>query len=59
MDYPRQQLVDVLRRAGMADLADEVLNTLPDPVDDKSMAQFCVAHDLSQGSLIDRMGGSP
>jgi hypothetical protein len=59
MAYPRQQLVDVLRRAGMGDLADEVQETLPDPIDDTSMAEFCVAHGLSQGSLTDLMGGSP
>lgn len=59
MDYPRQQFVDLLRRTGMADIADEAAKTLPDPVDDKSMAEFCVAHGLSQQSLVDLMGGSP
>jgi hypothetical protein len=59
MDYSRQKLVDLLRRAGMPDLADEAQETLPDPVDDTLMAKFCAAHGLSQESLIDRMGGSP
>jgi hypothetical protein len=43
----------------MTDIADEAAKTLPDPVDEKSMAEFCVAHGLSQQSLVDLMGGSP
>lgn len=33
MQCSRQQLVEILRRTGYPDLADEALKALPDPVD--------------------------
>lgn len=55
----RQKVATVLRRAGMADAADDALVTLPDQATDKDLEQFCVAHGLSAASLMERMGGSP
>jgi hypothetical protein len=43
----------------MHEVADLAESTLPDPVDDKALNQFCVTHGLSQASLMDRMGASP
>lgn len=59
MDHSRQQIVQALRHAGMHDLADLAEKTLPDPVDSESADEFCAAHGISIGSLMDRMGGSP
>ena len=59
MDLSRQQVINILRRAGLADLADEAGRTFPDPVDSDVVTQFCVAHGLSRQSLMNLMGGSP
>lgn len=58
MEYSRQHVVQVLRRAGMREFAD-LAETLPDPVDNKSLDQFCAAHGISRSFLMDRMGASP
>ena len=59
MDYSRQQIVQALRRAGLADVAEAAQESLPDPVDAKALDHFCAKYGLSPQSLIDRMGGSP
>lgn len=59
MESSRQHVVHVLRNAGMRELADLAETTLPDPVDSKSLDQFCDAHGISGSSLMDRMGASP
>jgi hypothetical protein len=59
VDLPRQQIVKAFRHAGMRELADLAETTLPDPVDDKSLSQFCTAYGVSRSSLMDRMGASP
>jgi hypothetical protein len=57
--YPLKHLVSVLRRTGLAEVADEAERTLPDPVDSETADRFCAAHGLSKDSLMNRMGGSP
>ena len=59
MEPSRQHVVWVLRNAGMRELADLADKTLPDPVDNKTLDQFCAAHGISASSLMDRMGASP
>jgi hypothetical protein len=59
MALSRQQIARLLRRAGLEDAAADALATLPDQPDVKDIEQFCVAHGLSAGFLMDRMGGSP
>jgi len=54
----RQEIVGVLRRAGLSDLATEAAS-LPDPVSSEEIAEFCKAHGLSVEWLTNRMGGSP
>lgn len=59
MEYSLQHFVSMLRRAGLAEVADEAQQALPDPVDTDTVDQFCTAHGLTKDSLMDRMGGSP
>ena len=60
MAVSRQQVVEVLRRVGLNDLAAAALATLPDPIEDKDAQRFCAENGvLSIGQLTDRMGGSP
>jgi hypothetical protein len=59
MSESLQHVVTVLRRAGLAQLAEEAQRTLADPVDRKDLERFAATHGLSPESLTDRMGGSP
>jgi hypothetical protein len=59
VDYSRQQIVEMLRRAGMNEIADTAEATLPDPVDGKILDQFCTAQGVTLSTLTDRMGASP
>ena len=59
MPYSRQQVVKALRHAGMHEIADLAEKTLPDPVDSKTLDQFCAANGISRSFLMDRMGASP
>jgi hypothetical protein len=59
MELSRQHVVWVLRNTGMRELANLAETTLPDPVDEKSLDQFCAAHGISRSVLMDRMGASP
>jgi len=55
----RQHVVDVLRKAGLPEMADEALRDLPDPVDSEEVAAWAVPYGINMGELMDRMGGSP
>jgi hypothetical protein len=59
MQIARQQVIDVLRTAGLPDVADEVVGSLPDPVDYDRAAQFLARYGITKDELISRMGGSP
>jgi hypothetical protein len=59
MEYSREHVVDMLRRAGWSDLADEASRVLPDPVDIDRLAAWGMQHGLSHDDLISRFGGSP
>ena len=59
VDLSRQEIIQMLRRAGLADVAAAARTSLPDPVDSKALDQFCGRYGLSRQSLIERMGGSP
>jgi hypothetical protein len=43
----------------MTEAAAEARRTLPDPVEQAELDQFCRDHSLSAQSLMDRLGGSP
>ena len=55
----RDMTTDVLRRAGLANVAAAAQKALPDPVVAKVLDRFCARYGLSKASLTDRMGGSP
>jgi hypothetical protein len=56
--YSRQQIVEVFRRAGMDDIADAALATLPEQVDYETVDKFCAAHHLTVGFVMDRLGST-
>ena len=55
----RQHVVDVLRTAGLPELADEALQDLPDPVDSEQVAAWAAPYGINMGDLVSRVGGSP
>jgi hypothetical protein len=59
VDYSRQDIVNMLRRAGLNEIADTAEAALPDPVDGKILNQFCTSQGVSLSTLTDRMGASP
>jgi hypothetical protein len=59
MQVARQHVVDVLRTAGLPQVADEASRSLPDPVDMERAAQFLQRYGITKDVLISRMGGSP
>jgi hypothetical protein len=59
VDVSRQRIIQMLRRAGLPDVAVAAQTSLPDPLDSKVLNRFCAKYGLSRQSLTDRMGGSP
>ena len=59
MRLTRQHVVDVLRKAGLPQMADVALRDLPDPVDSEQVAAWAVPYGVSMDELTSRMGGSP
>ena len=59
MQLTRQHVVDVLRKAGLPQMADEALRDLPDPVDSEQVAAWAMPYGVSMDELTSRMGGSP
>ena len=57
--YSRQHVVDLLKRTGHPQLADEASRVLPDPVDINRASAWLMRHGLTHDELISRMGGSP
>jgi len=59
MQYSRQQVVDMLRRCGYAQLADEASRVLPDLIDPDQLEELSSKYGDSINDLISQMGGSP
>jgi hypothetical protein len=57
--YSRQEVVDLLRKAGFREAADEAMRELPDPVDLEFLEEWGGRHGITRDILISRMGGSP
>lgn len=55
----RQHVVDVLRTAGLPEMAEEAVRDLPDPVDSEQVAAWAVPYGVNMGDLASRVGGSP
>ena len=59
MKVARQEVVDLLRKTGFPEAADEALRVLPDPVDLDDAAKLGAKYGITRDELISRMGGSP
>ena len=55
----RKHVVDVLRQAGLPEMAEDAMRDLPDPVDSEQVAAWAVPYGINMDELTSRMGGSP
>jgi hypothetical protein len=59
MPYSRQWMVDLLRRLGYTQEADDALREMPDEFDFQQIQEFADRHGIYRDELISQMGGSP
>jgi hypothetical protein len=59
MQVTKRQIIEVLRTAGLPQVAEEANRTLPDEVDMEVAAEFVGRYGVTRDMLISRMGGSP
>ena len=57
MQYSKQEVVQMLRRWGYEQLADEALRDLPDPVDVDELRDWNMRHGLTRDDIISNIGG--
>jgi hypothetical protein len=57
--YPRQEIVRIMRRTGYGELADEAERVLPDPVGVDQLEAFANSHGVNREDITSAMGGSP
>lgn len=58
MQYSKEHFASTLRRTGFAEVADEAIRVLPDPVDEHQIAAFLAPHGITLDELVSRMGGT-
>jgi len=59
VQYSRQEIVDMLRKAGLREVADKAAAELPDPVDLADVERWAEVHGVTKDMLISQFGGSP
>ncbi len=57
--YNRQHVVDMLRRMGLSEQAEEAMRELPEQFDLQELQKWSARHGITRDDLISRMGGSP
>jgi hypothetical protein len=59
VQYTRQEVVRMLRKAGFRAAADEAMRDLPDPVDLDHVQEWGIQRGITRDDLISQVGGSP
>ncbi len=59
MPQDRQWIIDLLRRLGYTQAAEEAARELPDPVTLEELTKFGNRHGISRDEIMSQMGGSP
>ena len=57
--FSKRHVIDVLKRVGLTELAEEASRVLPDVVDADQLEEWALQRGISHDDLISRMGGSP
>jgi hypothetical protein len=55
----KHEIVQMLRNAGLPQVAEEAERSLPDEVELERAAEFGARYGITRDMLISRMGGSP
>jgi hypothetical protein len=58
VEYTRQHVLDVLRRAGLVEEAEQLAASLPDTIDSEEAAELLMPYGITKDELVSRMGGS-
>ena len=59
MQYSREHVVDMLRRAGLRNAADDAMLELLDPVDLDDLQDWAMKRGITRDAMVSWMGGSP
>jgi hypothetical protein len=59
VQHSRQEIVDLLRKAGLPEAADKAMAELPDPVSFEDAENWGIQYGITRDLLISQMGGSP
>jgi hypothetical protein len=59
VQYSREHVVDMLRRAGLREAADDAMLELPDPVDLDELQDWAMKRGITRDAMVSWMGGSP
>jgi hypothetical protein len=59
MEVTRQQVVYVLRRAGLWEEAEQAESSLPDSLDLDQVEAWGLAHGITLDTLVSLLGGGP
>ena len=59
MQVTKRHIVEVLRTAGLPQVADEANRSLPDEMTLERAQEFVGRYGITKDQLISRMGGSP
>jgi hypothetical protein len=59
MQVTKRHVVEVLRMAGLSQVAEEANRSLPDEMTLERAEQFVGRYGITKDQLISRMGGSP
>jgi len=59
MQTGKQEVVRMLWKAGLFEIADEAMRDLPDPVDLDHLRDWGAQRGITRDVLISQMGGSP
>jgi hypothetical protein len=59
VQYTKEHVVDMLRRAGLHHAADEARLELPDQVDLDDLQDWAMKRGITRDAMVSWMGGSP
>ena len=59
MKVSKQHVIDLLRKAGYPEAADEAIRDLPDPVELDHAAAVLQQYGITKDTMISDIGGSP
>jgi hypothetical protein len=59
VEYTRQEIVNILRRAGLHEAADKANDELSDRIDRDELEKWALDNGITRDMLVSQFGGSP